>query len=341
MVGEHPERTRPPGRLTATGGATVEPGDDRGEEVALVVAPDPLEDGGDPLQPHAGVHGALREQCPGAILGLVELHEDQVPDLDPSITTAFVLGGACGPPAGAGPAEVEVDLAVVTARSGGPGLPPVVLQTGHAAIGDADLIGPDVEGVAVVRVDRGPEPVRLQTEALGEQLPRHLDSALLEVVADRPVTEHLEEGVVGAVAHRGDVVGGEARPAEALLARGHPRAGRGALAADVGLEGHHSGHGEEQRRVVTRDQRCVGQDVVPALLEETEEALPDLVAAQMGELVGGGAPGGRWAAPERVRRCPSSEVRSGVIVSDGGGLAPSDGESGARLTAPPAHSRGS
>src|ERR1035441_4686308 len=164
MVGEHPEGACPPGRVSAAGGSTVEPGHDGGEEVALVVAPDPLENRGDPLQPHAGVHGALRQERPGAVLGLVELHEDQVPDLDPSVAAAFVLGGAVGPPAGAWSTAVEVDLAVVAARPGRAGLPPVVLQTGHAAIGDTDLIGPDVEGVAVVGVDRGPETFRFQAE---------------------------------------------------------------------------------------------------------------------------------------------------------------------------------
>ncbi len=302
MVGEHPEGTHPPSRVVASSRPTVQPGDDGGEEVALIVAPDPLKDRGHPLQAHAGVHRPFGQQHPGGVLGLVELHEDQIPDLDPPVTATFVLGGAVGPPARAAPTEVEVDLTVVAARSGRAGLPPVVLQTGHAVVGHADLIGPDVERVAVVRVDRGPEPVGVQTEALGEQLPGHLDRALLEVVADRPVAQHLEEGVVRAVAHRGDVVSGETRASEALLARGHPRAGRGALAADVAFEGHHAGHGEEQRRVVTRNQGCVGQDVVPALLEESEEAPPDLVAAQMVELVEGGAPGGRWAAIARVRR---------------------------------------
>ena len=37
---------------------------------------------------------------------------------------------------------------------------------------------------------------RIETVHLGEQFPRKVDSALLEVVAEGPVAEHLEEGVV-------------------------------------------------------------------------------------------------------------------------------------------------
>ena len=40
------------------------------------------------------------------------------------------------------------------------------------------------------------EPVRIDAPHLGEQLPRPLDRLGLEVVAERPVAEHLEEGVV-------------------------------------------------------------------------------------------------------------------------------------------------
>ena len=58
-----------------------------------------------------------------------------------------------------------------------------------------DLL-PEVEGLVVVDVDRDQEPVRRQAVILGEQLPGELDRALLEVVAEREVAEHLEEGVV-------------------------------------------------------------------------------------------------------------------------------------------------
>ena len=105
------------------------------------------------------------------------------------------------------------------------------------------------------------------------------DRALLEVVADRPVAEHLEEGVVGVVADLGDVV---AQPlaAEALLARHQQRRRRGHLAGDERLEWNDPGHGEEQGRIVVGDQRGARQTMVSVVFEVAEKTFPDLVGAQ-------------------------------------------------------------
>ena len=40
------------------------------------------------------------------------------------------------------------------------------------------------------------QPVLRQAEFLGDQVPGELDRALLEIVAEREIAEHLEEGVV-------------------------------------------------------------------------------------------------------------------------------------------------
>ena len=192
------------------------------EDVDLVVAAHALEDGRHPLQAHAGVDGPLGQRRPVAALVLVELHEHQVPDLHPAVAAALVVGTAVGAPARAGAAPVPVDLAVVPARPGGPGLPPVVGEAGDAFRRHADL-APEPLGLGVVRVDARPQAVAVEPEVLGEQLPGEADRPLLEVLADRPVAEHLEEGVVGVVADRGDVVGAQALAAEALLARHQER----------------------------------------------------------------------------------------------------------------------
>ncbi len=60
--------------------------DERAEEVDVVVVVDALEDGGDPLEPHAGVDGGLRQVVHDFRALLLVLHEDEVPDLDEPVT---------------------------------------------------------------------------------------------------------------------------------------------------------------------------------------------------------------------------------------------------------------
>jgi len=71
----------------------------------------------------------------------------------------------------------------------------------------------------------------------------------LVVIAERPVAEHLEKGVmVGVAADRFEVVV-LARDSEALLAVHHAHRLRRADSEEVILERHHPGVGEQQRRV--------------------------------------------------------------------------------------------
>src|SRR5205807_5535335 len=103
------------------------------------------------------------------------------------------------------------------------------LEVADALLGDADPCRPDLLGGAVTRVDAGPEPVAVEAEVLGEELPGETDRALLEVVAEGEVAEHLEEGVVGLVTHLLDVDG-----AQALLAADDARRRRGSGSPEEG-----------------------------------------------------------------------------------------------------------
>src|SRR5207253_4167496 len=113
----------------------------------------------------------------------------------------------------------------------------------------------------------------VEREALGRELPGHLDGALLEVVAKREVPEHLEERQMPG--GRADLV--YVRRAKALLARGEPGARRRLLPEEVGLERLHAGGREQHGRVVRRrHKRSRGHPAVPARLEEREKRLADL-----------------------------------------------------------------
>src|SRR5207247_607351 len=150
--------------------------------------------------------------------------EDEVPVLEETLVlaTGEVVGGA--------PLEaaVVVELAARPAWPGRAGLPEVLLtragddplaRHAHPDPGlDRLLVGTDSQLVVALE-DRHPDPVAVEAVDLQRQLPRLLDRALLEVIAEREVAEHLEERQVP---RRHPDLLDVGRP-EDLLARRHPR----------------------------------------------------------------------------------------------------------------------
>ena len=105
---------------------------------------------------------------------------------------------------------------------------------------------PDRERFLVLAEHRDREPLLVEAVVLGEQLPREDDRALLEVVAEREVAQHLEEGVVArGVADVVEVVV-LAAGAHALLRGRGGVVGARLLAGEHVLELHHAGVGEHR-----------------------------------------------------------------------------------------------
>ena len=134
---------------------------------------------------------------------LVELHEDVIPDLD--VLAAVAAGAAVGTALLL--AGVDEHLGVGAAGAGlAGGAPPVVLarEAEDALLGDAEAL-PDFNGLLVGRdarlalEDRDVELLGAEAEVLREELEGPGDGLLLEVVVERPVAEHFEEGEVGLV----------------------------------------------------------------------------------------------------------------------------------------------
>src|SRR4029078_9563128 len=182
-------------------------------------------------------------------------------------------------------AAVELEFAPRPAGPGRAGLPEVVLaaEEDDPLARDADrpprldrlLVGAEVE-LVVAAEHRDPDLVLGEAEALGRELERELDGALLEVVADREVAEHLEEGEVP----RGvaDVL--DVGRAEALLAARESGVRRLLDAGEVGLERVHARGREQDRRIERRrDQRGRRQAPVPARLEVRQEGLANLAGS--------------------------------------------------------------
>ncbi|MNF43853.1 hypothetical protein D3C84_249540 [compost metagenome] len=283
VVGHHLERRR----------AVVGAADGRSgcgqqvlEQVDLVVGVHVLQHRADPLQTHTGVHARRRQRVQHAVRGAVELHEHVVPDLDVAVAILFRAAGRAAPDV---LAVVEENLGARAARAGvthrpeivrGVGRPLVVANTHHALGRHADFLGPDGVGLVVAGVDGDPELFLGQVQPLrrGEELPGVADGVAFEIVAEAEVAQHLEEGVVArGVADVLQVVV-LAAGTHALLAGGG--AGVGALfqAEEAVLELVHAGVGEQQGRIVRRDQRTGGDTGVPLLFEEAEEGFTDFCA---------------------------------------------------------------
>ena len=148
---------------------------------------------------------------------------------------------------------------------------------------EPDLLGLVVGGEALGGITakvRGVEPVLGEHVHLREELPRPPDGLLLEKVAEGPVPEHLEEGVVvGVLADVVEVVVLTAR-ADALLGVGgalelRERALRVGGAQEAGLELVHSRVGEEEGWVIVGDHGRGRHDGVLLALEEIQKGLPD------------------------------------------------------------------
>ena len=257
-------------------------GDQALEQVDLVVAVHVLQDGGQALQAHAGVHAGRGQRGDAAVLVHLELHEHVVPDLDEAIA---VFVGRSGRPAGDVRAVVIEDLAARPAGAGVGHHPEVVAlvlaalvvaDADHPLGRQADHLGPDVIGLVVLVVDGGQQALGRQAVDLRQQLPAPFDRLALEVVTKRPVAQHLEEGVVArGVAHVFQVVV-LAAGAQAGLHRGGAHVGPLVGAQKHVLELHHATVGEHQRRVVAGHQRAGGDHGMALGGKEVQEALADV-----------------------------------------------------------------
>ena len=252
--------------------------DQGAEQVDGVIVVGALQHRGDALQPHAGVDRRPRQLDAGAAGLLLVLHEDEIPDLDEAVAVGF---GRAGRAAGNVVAVVVEDFRARAARAGVAHGPEIVRRrdADDAPVRQAGDLLPQVEGLVVVGIDGDGQPLRRQAEFLGDQVPGELDGAVLEVVAEREIAEHLEEGVVPrGVADIVEVVV-LAAGAHAFLRGGGARIGALFEAGEDVLELHHPGIGEHQGRIVARHERRGRHDLVPVRREIVEKGRSDFVDA--------------------------------------------------------------
>ena len=268
MVGDDAQR-----RIVAVGRCRVNAGDARDaadqrlQEVVVVVAAAALDDGGDPLQAHAGVHAGCFQGRQRAVRGAVELGKDEVPEL--GIAVAVFVRGARRPAGDFRPQVVE-QFRIRAAR---PGVAhgPEVLLVGHHPLGwQPDRGRPDPARLVVAWMHRDPQPILRQLQDLGDELPRPDDGVFLEVVAEAEVAEHLEERLVApGVADVLQIVV-LAAGAHAALATDGATIVQAFAPGERVFELHHASVGEEQRGIVARHQRTRRHDAVATAGEEIQ-----------------------------------------------------------------------
>src|SRR5690349_12002877 len=203
----------------------------------------------------------------------IELHEHEVPDLDDpvSLTVGLIVSRNSG-------SSIEMDF-----RAGPTGpsvrhLPEVVflVATHDSRRRDADLL-PQQFGIIVFTENRDPKTGLIESDGLGEKFPAELDRVFFEIIAEREITQHLEERMVPPrIADVFQVVMLPAGP-KTFLRRHGPLVGARFLPEKHPLELIHPGIGEQQGRISLRNQRRTGHGLMAVLLEITNEGLAKLL----------------------------------------------------------------
>ena len=219
-----------------------------------------LQHRGDALQPHAGIDAGLWQRVQHALLVLVELHEDQVPDFD--VTVAVFVGAARRAAPDFGAVVVE-NLAARAARAGLRHLPEVIRRITRALVvadaddtlgRDADFVFPDRMRFVVLGIHGHPQLFLRQLVDRSQQFPCVVDRIALEIIAEREIAQHFKESMVArGVADVFQIVV-LAAGAQAALRGGRAAVGALVLAQKHVLELHHAGVGKQQGRIIAGNQ---------------------------------------------------------------------------------------
>ena len=316
MVGDHPVRDGMRAvRVHARGFRRGM--DQRLHQVDFVIVVLALQHGGQPLQPHAGVDGGAGQGNALLRRHLLELHEDQVPDLDEPVA---VLVRAAGRAAGDAVAVVEEDFRARPAGAGIAHRPEIVRgrDAQDSAFGQAGDLLPERRRLVVLGIDRDQQPVLRQAVFAGNQVPGELDREVLEVVAEGEIAQHLEEGVVPrGVADILQVVV-LAAGAHAFLRGDGAVVGAALAAGEHVLELHHARIGEHERRVVARHQGAGRDDLMSVPGEIVEEGRADFARARHASQ-SSGADAGRPVCIGRPGGCPpAGGLGTGGLVRPSG-----------------------
>ena len=192
----------------ATPDSLGDPVHDRLVAVGVVDRVDLLQDPRRALEAHARVDVLLRQRRQRPVGVQLELHEDEVPELEEAV--ALAARRAVGPAAADAPrpSRSRSPSRARTARGRRPTRSCPRAAAGRSARGGmpdpspsaatATSSSPSPSSGSPAKT-RHPDPVAVELHVLEDELPGELDRAVLEVLAEREVAEHLEERQVVAV----------------------------------------------------------------------------------------------------------------------------------------------
>ena len=249
---------------------------ERLEQVNVEVRLPALQDAGHAFKTHPGVNVALWQRLEYFAFLTIVLLEDQVPDLD----VAAAIAGRIARGLAAATAQVNVNLAAGPARAVGPlgarvGRPEVlpIPETEDTLRRQAGHFLPNLVRLPIVFKDAYHHVLGGDAHLAAHELPCPFDGLRLEVIAERKIAQHLEEGVMRRrPPHLLNVAG-----AEAFLARDGALQRRVAVAVELVLELVHSRAGEQQGGVVAGHKRVRGQHGVSQFAEELQEPATNLI----------------------------------------------------------------
>ena len=246
--------------------------DDAHQKVGIVIARLALHHRRESFESHAGVDARTGQR--GHLAGLVALvlHEHEVPHFE--IAVAVAPDGAGRLAASQRFALVDKDFRTGAARTGRAHGPEIVLvaEPENPVVAQLDFLLPQLGGLVVVLVDRRIQLVDGEFHLLRQEIPGEVDGVLLEVVAEREIAQHLEEGMVTRGAPDLLEVVVLAPGAHAFLGRGGAGVAGLFLPEEHVLELHHPRVGEQQGRVVLRHQRIARHHRVAAFGEKVQES---------------------------------------------------------------------
>ena len=260
----------------------------RPEDIRVIVRLLVLNDHAETLESHPGVNVPVRQQFELTACTAVILYEHQVPYLNHKrvpLVDKEMTGGCC--PLAFRP-DVNMDLRTGSAGSGLTHLPEIILlrSVKNVVFETGKAFHPVRCGFVVTRhilhritlEDGCIDSLCGNTETAGKKLPGPLYRLLLEVVAERPVAQHLEHCMmVGVKPHLLQVIV-LARHPQAFLRVGHPPVFGRLVAEEYILELVHSGIRKHQCRIIFYHHGCRGHYSVFLRPEETEELFSYLVS---------------------------------------------------------------